>query len=173
MRSFHWKRKLIYYYGKIVRDGGTPQYIARGWGIGMFIGCVIPMSFQLLISVPLSFLLRGSKIGATLGTLITNPVTVVFIYPVQCWVGNKLIGGALSYQAIRQACRAVIEHQDWSTLMQMGGELIASFFAGGLLLGVVMTPITYFAVYLLVVRYRRLKAALKARREAAKQAKQP
>ena len=126
MRSFHWKRKLIYYYGKIVRDDGTPQYIARGWGIGMFIGCVIPMSFQLLISVPLSFLLRGSKIGATLGTLITNPVTVVFIYPVQCWVGNKLIGGDLSYRIIFCGRAAAGRRDD-------ADHLLRRLFAGGAL----------------------------------------
>ena len=86
--AHHWKRKLICLYAKIVRDDGSPSYIARGWAIGMFIGCVIPMSAQLVISIPLSFVLRGSKIGAALGTFITNPVTVLFIYPAQCWVGN-------------------------------------------------------------------------------------
>ena len=39
--AHHWKRKLIYLYAKIVRDDGSPSYIARGWAIGMFIGCVI------------------------------------------------------------------------------------------------------------------------------------
>lgn len=165
--AHHWKRKLIYLYAKIVRDDGSPSYIARGWAIGMFIGCVIPMSAQLVISIPLSFVLRGSKIGAALGTFITNPVTVLFIYPAQCWVSNKIIGGDLTWEATEKAARGIVK-LDFSGFLHLGGDLIASFFIGGFLLAAVCTPITYFGVYHLVVRYRRIKAALKAKRMAQK-----
>lgn len=161
--AFKLRRKLIHFYVKIVRAEGTPTYIARGWALGMFIGCVIPMSAQLLISIPLSFVLRCSKIGATLGTFITNPVTVLFIYPAQCWVGNKIIGGSLSWEATQQAARDLVK-LDVSGFLHLGGDLIASFFVGGFLLAAVCTPLTYFGVYHLVLRYRRIKEALKAKR---------
>lgn len=32
------KKILTFYYMKAVRDKGTPEYIARGWAIGMFVG---------------------------------------------------------------------------------------------------------------------------------------
>lgn len=151
--AHHWKRKLICLYAKIVRDDGSPSYIARGWAIGMFIGCVIPMSAQLVISIPLSFVLRGSKIGAALGTFITNPVTVLFIYPAQCWVGNKIIGGDLTWEATEKAAGG---SSSWIFPVSCisAATLIASFFIGGFLLAAVCTPITYFGVYHLVVRYR-------------------
>ena len=60
---------------KIVREKASPEYIARGWAIGMFFGCLIPFGFQLICSIPAAFILKGSKIGATLGTLLTNPVS--------------------------------------------------------------------------------------------------
>ena len=161
--AFKLRRKLIHFYVKIVRAEGTPTYIARGWALGMFIGCVIPMSAQLLISIPLSFVLRCSKIGATLGTFITNPVTVLFIYPALCLVGNKIIGGSLSWEATQQAARDLVK-LDVSGFLHLGGDLIASFFVGGFLLAAVCTPLTYFGVYHLVLRYRRIKAALKAKR---------
>ena len=41
----------------------------------------------------------------------------------------------------------------------MGWDLVAAFFAGGLLWAAVMTPLTYFGVRQLVVRYRRIRAA--------------
>lgn len=167
--AFKWKRKLLFLYAKIVRDDGSPDYIARGWAIGMFIGCVVPMSCQLLISIPLSFVLRGSKIGAALGTLITNPFTVLFIYPAQCWVGNKIIGGDLTWKATEQAAIGLIK-LDLTGFFHLGGDLIASFFIGGLLMALVLTPVTYFTVYRLVGRYRRIKAALKAKRNAGKAA---
>ncbi len=168
--KIRWKRKLLYYYSKIVRDDGTPEYIARGWALGMFIGCLIPMSFQLLISIPLSFVIRGSKIGAALGTLITNPVSVIFIYPVQCYFGSMLIGGNLTYKGISESLKAIYVDDSWSAFLAMGWDLVLSFFAGGLVFALIMTPPTYFAVRMLVVRYRafkvRRKAKLAARREA-------
>lgn len=165
----NWKRKLLYAYSKIVRADGTPEYIARGWAIGMFIGMFIPMSFQLTISIPLSFLMRGSKIGATLGTLVTNPLTVIFIYPFQCWLGNRLIGGDLSWNAIKDAIKGLLTEADFASFAALGWDIILSFFAGGLLFAVIATPLTYIAVYHLVLRYRRLKAALKAKRAEKKQ----
>ena len=57
---------------------------------------------------------------------------------------------------------------DFSGFLHLGGDLIASFFIGGFLLAAVCTPVTYFGVYHLVVRYRRIKAALKAKRMAQK-----
>lgn len=157
MARSRFRHYVSYWYYKIVRAQGSPQYIARGWGIGMFVGCVVPMSFQLMISIPLSFLLRGSKIGATLGTLITNPVTVIFIYPAQCWAGNKLIGGDLSLKATETALHNLLKEQSWDALMNLGGDLIASFFVGGVLLALIMTPLTYFGVLALVVRYRNFR----------------
>ena len=63
-------------YHKMVREKASPEYIARGWAIGMFYGCLAPFGTQLLLSIPTSFLLKGSKIGATFGTLLTNHFTV-------------------------------------------------------------------------------------------------
>ena len=152
-------RKWIFLYSKIVREKASPEYIARGWAIGMFYGCIAPMGTQLLLSLPTAFLLKGSKIGATIGTLITNHVTVLFIYPVQCCVGDWLIGGDLSYPAIRDALADLLREQSWEALMGIGSELIAAFFVGGALLTAIMTPLTYFTVKDLVNQYRRRRRA--------------
>jgi uncharacterized protein (DUF2062 family) len=131
----------------MVRDAGTPEYIARGWALGMFVGCVMPVFCQLIVSVPLSFPFRGSKIGASLGTFITTPPTAVFIYPVQIWIGNKLIGGSLSSDAAEKLLKifnddALSFYDKWQTFADMGWELVAAFFAGGLTWAAVMTPLT-------------------------------
>lgn len=158
-------RSLKALYAKVVRGSGSPDYIARGWALGMFVGCFVPMCFQLMVSVPLSFVLRASKVGATLGTLISNPLTVVILYPAQCYVGNRILGGALTYEGICDATRRLVEQRDFAAFSDLGGTLILSFFIGGGLLALIMTPITYFWVYALVVRYRRFRAMrMEARR---------
>ena len=109
------------------------------------------------MALPLSFLLRCSKIGALTGTLITNPLTIIFIYPAQCWVGGRLLGKDLSWQVISEAMKGVLEQQSWNSLMQLSGDLIASFFVGGFLLAAVATPLAYFGTLGLVRNYRRLR----------------
>ena len=133
----------------MVRDPLPPDRVAAGWALGMFIGCAIPFGFQLLVSVPLALMMKVSKIGATVGTLITNPVTIFLIYPAQTWaVYNVLFGdrpmGDLPTEWTRQ------------TVMAMSGPVIVSFFLGGILLGVILSPLTYFAVLAIVKRYRKV-----------------
>ena len=42
-------------------------------------------------------------------------------------------------------------------MKQLGAEAVASFFIGGILLAIILTPITYFTVRSFVVRSRRRK----------------
>ena len=147
------RRYWLKLYMKIVKEQATPEYIARGWAIGMFYGCLIPFGFQLICSIPTAFLLKGSKIGATVGTFFTNHFSIFIIYPLQCWAGNRLMGGSLTWSASKQVMSDLLEKQDYSTLLGMGWELVLSFFIGGALLTAVMTPATYFFVKRLVVVY--------------------
>ena len=65
---------------KMIKDPLPPTRVAAGWALGMFIGCSIPFGLQLICSIPTAFLLKGSKIGATFGTLITNHFTIFIIF---------------------------------------------------------------------------------------------
>ena len=137
--------------GKMLRDRMSPNRVAAGWAIGMFIGCSVPFGFQLVVSVPVAVLTKTSKIGATLGTFVTNP----FIYPAQTWaVYRVLFGGSPELPS----------EWTWETVKALAGRTVASFFLGGVLLGVLLTPLTFFAVRRLVVASR----AAADRRRAAK-----
>ncbi len=154
-----WLRLCV----KIIREKASPQYIARGWAIGMFYGCTIPFGFQLLLSIPTAFILKGSKIGATIGTLITNHFTIFVIYPAQCWVASKILGSDLSYGAVSNALQGVIREQSYQALMAIGKDLTIAFFFGGFLLAAVCVPLTYFGV-LKFVQLRRMKQTKKRER---------
>ncbi|MBR2983151.1 MAG: DUF2062 domain-containing protein [Kiritimatiellae bacterium] len=134
---------------KMVADPLTPDRVAAGWALGMFVGCAVPFGMQLVFSVPLALMLRVSKIGATLGTLITNPVTIFVIYPAQTYAVNKMFfGGSLTFENLMKV------EWTWQSVRSLGAEAVASFFIGGLLLSAVLTPVTYFAVRKIVVRHR-------------------
>ncbi len=152
------RRKLQLLYIKIVREKASPEYIARGWAIGMFFGCISPFGFQLILSIPTAFFMKGSKIGSIAGTFITNHVTIFFIYPAQCYLGAKLMNLPISFEAITQAMKNVLKEQSYDSLMQIGGELVAAFFIGGAIMAITFTPITYFIVKNLVIKYRQRRA---------------
>ena len=162
MRRRFYRRHLLRLYAKIVREKASPEYIARGWAIGMFYGCLIPFGFQLILSIPTAFILRASKIGATVGTLITNHFTIFIIYPVQCYVGALLMGRGRGLDEISRIMEDVIRRQSYEALWGIGRDLVIAFFIGGALLTAVMTPLTYFFVKGLVIRYRKRKSREKA-----------
>ena len=134
---------------KMVKDPLPPEDVAAGWALGMFVGCAVPFGLQLIVSVPLALMMRVSKIGATLGTLITNPVTIFIIYPAQTWAVHRLLlGGPLTFQRLMEM------EWTWHSVRRLGAEAMVSFFLGGLALGMIFSPITYLLVRRLVLRYR-------------------
>ena len=151
MRSFgeYWRSLKR----QMVRDPLPPESVAAGWALGMFIGCAIPFGLQLVVSIPLAMMMRVSKIGATVGTLITNPVTIFFIYPAQTWVMFNLLFGHREMGELPT---------EWTreSVMALSGPVIISFFLGGLALALVLSPITYFTVKKIVVNYRKFRGNL-------------
>ena len=134
---------------KMVKDPLPPEDVAAGWALGMFIGCAIPFGLQLIVSVPLAIMMRVSKVGATVGTLITNPVTIFFIYPAQTWAMYNILFGSREMGELPT---------EWTreSVMALSGPVIISFFLGGLALALVLSPITYFLVKRIVIKYRKL-----------------
>ena len=139
----------------MVRDPLPPERVAAGWALGMFVGCLIPFGLQLIISVPLAVLMRVSKIGATLGTLITNPVTIFFIYPAQTMLAGWILGRAFTWDYILKTMQEVAKEGNWQALLSLSGDVIACFLLGGLFLALILSPVTYFAVKSFVVRHRK------------------
>ena len=134
---------------KMVKDPLPPEDVAAGWALGMFIGCAVPFGLQLIVSIPLALMMRVSKVGATLGTLITNPVTIFVIYPAQTWAVDRLLfGGSITFQ------RLMDMEWTWPSVRHLGAEAMVSFFLGGLALGMIFSPITYFLVRRIVLRHR-------------------
>ena len=150
--------KLRQLHARMVREKLPPEDIAAGWALGVCIGCAIPFGMQLIISVPLAIMCRISKLGATLGTMISNPVTVLLLYPAQTYLMGRLLFGErfMSFE------RLMDTEWTWQAVRGLGAEAMVSFFLGGMVLAVVATPVTYFAVKRMVLKHR-----LRAERKAA------
>ncbi|MBQ1428097.1 MAG: DUF2062 domain-containing protein [Kiritimatiellae bacterium] len=161
-----WWRKTKAFFrllrSKMVREEMPPNRIAAGWAIGMFAGCSIPFGFQLVVSIPLAIITKTSKVGATVATFVTNPVTIFFIYPAQTWAVHRVLFGSSPN---------LPSEWTWETVRALAGRTIASFFIGGLVLAALLTPPTYFLVKRTVVAHRerrRLRAEAAAAAEGAR-----
>ena len=141
-----WKRLRE----KMVRDPLPPESVAAGWALGVFVGFAVPFGLQLIVSVPLAIMMRVSKVGATLGTFVTNPATIFFLYPAQTWVVYNLLFGSREMGELPT---------EWTrqTVMALSGPVIISFFLGGLALAMVLSPVAYHVVKRIVIRQRRRK----------------
>jgi uncharacterized protein (DUF2062 family) len=151
------KRFFIQLYLKLVRNGGSPEYVARGVAVGLFIGLIIPFGFQLIFAYALAWVVRAAKIPALFFTLITNPYSIPFIYPVQCYIGSYLIGRPLSYSYLNKAMAKIIRESSYESLFDLGMNVAAAFFAGGLLFAIIATVPGYFVSRWLVKNYRNKK----------------
>lgn len=165
------KYSLGYIYVKLVKQTGTPEYIARGTAIGFMVGLVIPFGLQIAVAIPLAFIFKGSKILAFACTWVTNQATIFVIYPVQCWIGSYLIGNPLEFEKTGKILKTVVQEQTWASLWALGGQVVAAFFAGGFLFGLLLAVPGYF-ISLYLVRKHRANKELKhhTRREKLKSA---
>jgi hypothetical protein len=111
------------------------------------------MPLALLLALPL----RGAKVTAVLTTWITNPLNMPVVYPIQCYLGSFIIGNPLSYEEIKTLVLNALHNPSTGTWWALGGELVACFLAGGLLLGGIMAVSGYFLATELTRRYRAQK----------------
>ena len=145
--------KSIKFYLRLMRHPGTPESVGRGVAAGLFSAFIIPVG-HMLPAFPLAMLVRGARATAVLSTWIINPFTVPVLYPVQCYLGSFIIGDPLSYGLIKRLVLDAMTDPSLKTAGALSGELIASFLAGGLLLGTVLAIAGYFCTTVMVRRYR-------------------
>jgi uncharacterized protein (DUF2062 family) len=149
------KHSAAYWYYKILRERGTPDFIARGWAIGIFVNFFIPCFFQAITAIPLAFLLRASRIAAFVGTFISNNFTIPVIYPIQCYIGGYLICNPLRYEQIKAALEGIIQKPSFHAIYQLGTHLALAFFAGGAFLGIISAIPGYFIARRIIAEYQR------------------
>lgn len=158
------KKAFLQSYLRMMRHKGTPESVGRGVAIGLFIAFFIPFSVQMLIAFPLALWLRAAKFPALLFTWVTNPLTIPFVYPLQCYVGSWLIGLPFTYEYIRKTLGGLFRDPSFSSVLGLGGEIALAFFAGGFVFGLIAAVAGYITSVRLVLAYRQNKEQRKEQR---------
>ncbi|HJO94325.1 MAG TPA: DUF2062 domain-containing protein [Victivallales bacterium] len=145
------------YYYRLLRSDGSPHSIALAIALGFFIGCLIPIGGQTVIIIILAIIFRTDKVLAFAATWISNPYTVVVMYPIFCYVGAKVARTGLTFAYINERIAGIIHNFSWHGLFSLGSDLALSFLVGGFIFGVIIGGIGYLFTYILVVKYRKVK----------------
>jgi len=74
-----------------------PEPVARGIGVGFFIGFLPLMGLQIVLAVLIAGLLNANRIVAALATLVTNPFTAIPTSIASLWIGDLILPGAITW----------------------------------------------------------------------------
>lgn len=135
-------------YNRFVKLRGCPKEIARGFGVGVFVGFTPTLGAQMLIALPLAALLKSNKLAAVAGVWVTNPVTAPVIYGLTYFIGSHFTG---------VSGRLATGFTQEMTLMEIVAQAPHVFWTltvGGIVVGLPLALASYCLALAAVNRYR-------------------
>lgn len=146
------KRFFRFLYLKLVRINDTPQRVALGLGLGVFLG-LLPGTGP-LASLALAFVFRLNRIAALLGSLMTNTWLSVVTFLLSVKVGAAIMG--LNWQSVNQGVSGLFKSFHWADLLKISVlKLLLPVFIGYCVVGFFLALIVYLTV--LAILKKRLK----------------
>ncbi len=124
--------------------------IAAGIAIGLFFGS-LPIAGQMLLAVIVAIAMRVNMPIAVVATWISNPLTMPFLYTANYYFGAWLLH--------RPA--VTLGNIDWTLegLLTLGGEILVPLFFGSIVVGVILSALSFIIIRLIwrlhVVLYHR------------------
>ncbi|MEI8348969.1 MAG: DUF2062 domain-containing protein [Candidatus Omnitrophota bacterium] len=142
-----WKFKKILV--RLFKLNNTPQEIALGTAIGVFIAILPVYGLHTVMVIVAAILVRpANKIAILLGTNISLPPTVPFI----TWAG---------YEIGRLILKGNYEPLAWSDFKNITFKNISShykpLFLGSVILGIICAIVFYFLIFFLVRKIKNRK----------------
>lgn len=167
MRKFSFRKFLL----KVMRQEGTPESVGRAIFIGLWSGFVLPVGAQTFPALLLAFIFKANKALTWLVTNVSNPITIIVIYPIQCYIGSLLIFKPFRFATLKEKFGnlffALQNDTTWQekgqAFLDLGMDILITFFVGGLFLGTILGIIGYWLGVRAVTIYRQHKEAKKAR----------
>ena len=139
--------KLIYL--KLVKIDDTPQKVALGFGLGVFVG-IMPFAGP-LIALGLAFILRVNRASALLGSLLTNTWLSVVMFISSLKVGSMIAG--VEWRDLYKRWTDLCKDFHWSGLFKLSAaDIIVPVIIGYILIAAVIGSAAYL-IALAAVKY--------------------
>lgn len=151
--------KLVYL--KLFRINDTPQKIAMGLGLGVFLG-VMPGTGP-LAALLFAFILNINRASALLGSILTNTWLSIPTFLLSIKIGAAILG--LNYADIYKEWTALVSNFRLATLFKLSiYKVILPIMVGYLIVSLFIGILAYLAV-LILIKVIRHKRAIKINRK--------
>jgi hypothetical protein len=154
-----------YYFLRVKRLKGDPEYLARGFALGVFMGN-LPLVPQTILLIPVTIALQASTVAGIISSVIVNnPFTVTVQYYLAWKIGSFILPGRGSMAHLEQMLRVVAEQgllDGLAAIGRLGFDTLLVLQIGGVLMGLPMALISYVLVrrFFLGIRERRRRKHL-------------
>jgi uncharacterized protein (DUF2062 family) len=128
--------KLVQKSLHLLTANASPKEIARGIALGLFLGMTPTVGIQTVAALLLAGLLKGNRLACLLGTSVSNPLTIPFIYYLNYHLGAKLLPVKLA--AINDVKLTV------KSIFSLGLGVALPLWAGGIVTGAALSLAGYF-----------------------------
>jgi uncharacterized protein (DUF2062 family) len=135
--------KLKDYVVRLSKKGLSPNEIAFGIALGNFIAFIPLIGTHTIAAIGLAHLLKLNVLVVLLGTQISNPISYPFQLFISAEAGSLLLNGSFLEMKFSKDINYLITHYLWPILV------------GSLVLGVVVSGVSYFLVKFFLKRKRR------------------
>lgn len=137
--------QAIYRY--LCRSSRNPESLARGVGLGLFIGFLPAIGLQVILALLVASIFNANRIVTVLGTLVTNPLTAIPVSAFSLWLGDWILPGT-------KLSEISLKSFELSKILDSSGQLWISYLVGCLALSIFSSLIGYGAVKLYFYRGR-------------------
>jgi uncharacterized protein (DUF2062 family) len=136
----------------VVKLRSSPQAIAGGMGIGMFVAFTPTVGVQLILAVLLATMLNLNRASSMIPVWITNPVTIAPIYTFNYWLGLKFWDGPPLKEVsglFKDIGHTMAHLEFWNikeqflAVLQMGKDILIPLLTGSLIVGAFTGILTY------------------------------
>jgi len=156
----------------VVTLHGSPEAIALGTAIGVFIAFTPTVGFQMALGAFFATLVGANRPAAMIPAWITNPLTIPPVFAFTYWLGSFIWPGPSVDEVYRRLVIAVRNlshygfheiHKQFAEFFLIGVDIYVAMFIGGVIVGGVCAAVSYPLTLWAVRRYRLLWEAHRAR----------
>ncbi len=136
-------RKAREYYYLLIKGRESPERIARGFAVGVFIAFNPLLGFHTILCIFFSIIFKASKTASILGSLVCNPFTIPVIYFSEYEVG-KFFMNIFNFDV------EIVHLSDFKELtlkaiVEFGKSIAYPICIGSIIFGAIFSIIAYIA----------------------------
>ncbi len=145
-RARRWGR---YIYLRLVRQNDAPDKVAKGVGLGVFIGIFPTFGVGTILAILIASWAKWNRVSAVLGTFIMNPLFNPFFVSLSVVIGNLFVpeGSRITVEMFRNG-------KLWHGFL----HAIPTYLLGNFLVSTFFATLAYWLTLNAVKEYRRRRA---------------